>query len=62
MKGRFLMLLTVSEKKFIIKLLAKKKISFFSSRMEKETAAELLEKFEQNIRNGKVNDMKQSRL
>ncbi|WP_161568136.1 hypothetical protein [Anaerobacillus alkaliphilus] len=56
------MLLTLKEKKFLIQMLAKQKRSFWSSSKEKQLAEELLEKFEQNIRNEKTNDMKQSRL
>lgn len=56
------MLLSMTEKNFLIKLLTKKNRSFFSSKMEKEISKDLIEKLEQNIRNGNVNDMKQSRL
>lgn len=56
------MLLTLKEKKFIIKLLAKQTRNFWSSKEEKQTAEELLEKFQQNTRNEKVNEMKKSRL
>lgn len=43
-------------------MLAKQKRSFWCSKQEKQLAEELFEKFEQNIRNEKTNDMKQSRL
>lgn len=56
------MLLTLKEKKYLMKLLAKHKGNFWISKEEKQMAEELLEKFEQNTRNQKVNDMKKSKL
>lgn len=56
------MLLTLKEKKFLIKMLAKQKRSLFNSKEDQRLAADLLEKFEQSMRNEKVNDMKKSRL
>ncbi|WP_169823095.1 hypothetical protein [Anaerobacillus alkalilacustris] len=56
------MLLTLKEKKYLMKLLAKQKRNFWSSKEEQQMAKELLKKFEQNTRNEKVNDMKESKL
>lgn len=56
------MLLTLKEKEFMMKMLAKQKRNLWSSKEERQMAGELFEKFEQNIRNEKVNDMNESKL
>lgn len=56
------MLLTLKEKKFLMKMLQKQKRSLWNSKQEKEMIEELLQKFEQNTRNQAVNDMKESKL
>ena len=43
-------------------MLAKQKRSFWNSKEERQLAEDLLEKFQQNTRNEKMNEMKNSRL
>lgn len=56
------MLLSSSDKIFLIKLLKKQRVSLLASKKDRHMANELMEKLEQNLRNEKLSDTKKSRL
>lgn len=56
------MVLTEKEKKLLLKLLKREKTKKFLLRENRKDIEQLAEKFEQNLRNQKINETKPSKL
>ncbi|ADH99564.1 hypothetical protein [Salisediminibacterium selenitireducens] len=56
------MVLTEKEKKLLLKLLKREQMKKFALRQNRKDVKQLADKFEQNLRNQKVNETKPSKL